>query len=157
MNYGSAEAIITMLVALAIGLAAGYVIWGYGRSDPPRGSNSGTTPARPAPTSKASATKSAASAASPSPKAGAAEKAPAVTAPSSQGAADDLKRIKGIGPKLEEALKAEGIHRFAQLAALDTDQQRALGERLGTIPDRAIREDWAGQAARLAEEDSGAR
>jgi len=34
---------------------------------------------------------------------------------------DDLSRLKGVGPKLEEALHAMGIHRYHQLAGLPAD------------------------------------
>jgi predicted flap endonuclease-1-like 5' DNA nuclease len=39
---------------------------------------------------------------------------------------DDLKEIEGIGPKIESVLNAAGIQTFAQLAAADLDQIRAV-------------------------------
>ncbi len=39
---------------------------------------------------------------------------------------DDLKKIEGIGPKIEELLNAAGISTFAQLANSDTDQIKTI-------------------------------
>lgn len=65
------------------------------------------------------------------------------------GKADDLKKIEGIGPKLEQVLNGRGIRRFADLAALDDTALAALDEAIG-LGGRAIRDDWAGQARALA-------
>lgn len=65
------------------------------------------------------------------------------------GRADDLKKIEGIGPKLEQVLNARGIRRFADLAALDGAELEALDAAIG-LGGRAIRDDWAGQARKLA-------
>jgi predicted flap endonuclease-1-like 5' DNA nuclease len=74
------------------------------------------------------------------------EVAPAA-APAPLTEVDDLERILGIGPKITARLKAEGIHSFAQLAALDAEHIRGL---LGDAAGRARWLDtWAVQA-RLA-------
>ncbi|SSC72536.1 unnamed protein product [Ciceribacter sp. T2.26MG-112.2] len=65
------------------------------------------------------------------------------------GRADDLKKIEGIGPKLEQVLNARGIRRFADLAALAAAELEALDAAIG-LDGRAIRDDWAGQARKLA-------
>lgn len=65
------------------------------------------------------------------------------------GRADDLKKIEGIGPKLEQVLNARGIRRFADLVALDAAELEALDAAIG-LDGRAIRDDWAGQARKLA-------
>lgn len=80
------------------------------------------------------------------------KKAAAVTvakSAKSNGRADDLKKIEGIGPKLEQVLNARGIRRFADLAALDAAELEALDAAIG-LDGRAIRDDWAGQARKLA-------
>ncbi len=69
------------------------------------------------------------------------------------GAPDDLQLIKGIGPKLEAWLYDKGITTFEQVAALTQDEVDAL-ETEQSFPDRIDREDWRGQAARLAAEKS---
>ena len=76
-------------------------------------------------------------------------KAPAVKTAKANGKADDLKRIDGIGPKLEQVLNGRGIRRFADLAVLDAAELEALDQAIG-LDGRAIRDDWAGQARKLA-------
>ncbi len=66
-----------------------------------------------------------------------------------EGAADDLTRISGIGPKLSEALKGVGIHHFRQIAALSAAQLAELDEKLA-LRGRATRDKWIAQAKKLA-------
>ncbi|MCA1439116.1 NADH:ubiquinone oxidoreductase [Ensifer sp. IC4062] len=63
-------------------------------------------------------------------------------------AADDLKRISGIGPKLEQVLNARGIRRFADIAALGEAEVARLDKELG-FDGRILRDDWVGQAKAL--------
>lgn len=65
------------------------------------------------------------------------------------GEADDLKRIKGIGPKIESILNDEGITTFRQVAELDDETIDRLGETLGAFRGRIERDDWVGSARRL--------
>jgi len=53
-----------------------------------------------------------------------AEKAP--EAPAKSAAADDLKKIEGIGPKLAEVLTAAGIDTYAKMAAADPEKIREI-------------------------------
>ncbi len=64
-------------------------------------------------------------------------------------ARDNLKRIKGIGPKNEDALNALGIFTFAQIASWSPADIDWIESQL-SFPDRIGREDWTGQAALLA-------
>ncbi|MDE2362237.1 MAG: cell envelope biogenesis protein TolA [Hyphomicrobiales bacterium] len=64
-------------------------------------------------------------------------------------AADDLKRIKGIGPKNEGALNALGVRRFSQIAAWTPENARWVGEHM-SFPGRIERERWVEQARLLA-------
>ncbi|KQW30877.1 hypothetical protein ASE36_00815 [Rhizobium sp. Root274] len=64
------------------------------------------------------------------------------------GKADDLKRIDGIGPKLEQMLKGRGISGFQQIAELEPEALAALDSELG-LDGRTLRDDWTGQAKRL--------
>ena len=75
------------------------------------------------------------------------EATPAVTMPS--GGADDLKRIKGIGPKNENALNELGIYTFAQIAEWTDAQVNWVESRL-EFPGRIQREEWISQAKLLA-------
>lgn len=75
--------------------------------------------------------------------------APAPKPKKTTGRSDDLKKIDGIGPKVEQILKGRGITRFQDLAAMDETALQALDTELG-LDGRMLRDDWAGQALRLA-------
>jgi large subunit ribosomal protein L21 len=77
-------------------------------------------------------------------KAAKAEKAPAPAA-----AADDLKKLSGVGPALEKKLVAAGITTFAQVAAWTDADVTAMDEQL-SFKGRIEREGWIAQAAELA-------
>ena len=64
-------------------------------------------------------------------------------------ACDDLKRIRGIGPAIEEKLHARGIFRFEQLAALDARSIAQLDAVLD-FKGRIERDNWVRQASLLA-------
>lgn len=70
-------------------------------------------------------------------------------AAASDGPADDLKRITGVGPWIERQLNAMGINRFAQIAAWTSDDVARIGARVA-IPGRIERDNWIGQAHALA-------
>lgn len=63
--------------------------------------------------------------------------------------ADDLRRIKGIGPRYQATLKSLGIHRFMQIAAWTPDEVAWISYYL-TGSDRLKREVWVSQAKILA-------
>lgn len=65
------------------------------------------------------------------------------------GAADDLKLIYGVGPKLEERLNGLGIFHFDQIAALTAASAQWLEEQLEAFGSVA-RDQWIDQAAKLA-------
>lgn len=62
---------------------------------------------------------------------------------------DDLKRIRGVGPKLERLLNQNGITTFAQLAGLTDAEVTALDEQLGEFRGRIARDGWLEQAREL--------
>ncbi|KUJ76773.1 hypothetical protein AVO45_09705 [Ruegeria marisrubri] len=66
-----------------------------------------------------------------------------------EGGADDLKLLKGVGPKLEEKLNDLGIFHFDQIAAWTPDQVAWVDERL-SFKGRIERDNWIEQAASLA-------
>lgn len=63
-------------------------------------------------------------------------------------AADDLKSISGIGPKLEKVLNGLGISTYEQVAKLTKAEIAKLDDQLG-FAGRIERDDWLGQARRL--------
>lgn len=72
---------------------------------------------------------------------------------SAPSAADELTRMKGVGPKLAERLNALGITSFDQIATLTPEQAEALDAQLGTFQGRIHRDRWIEQAGFLARGD----
>jgi predicted flap endonuclease-1-like 5' DNA nuclease len=66
------------------------------------------------------------------------------------GAADDLKRIKGIGPKLEQLCHSLGFYHFDQIAAWTADEISWVDDNLEGFKGRVTRDDWVAQARILA-------
>lgn len=64
--------------------------------------------------------------------------------------ADDLKKIKGVGPKLETLLNSMGIFHFDQIAAWSTAELAWIDENLEGFKGRASRDEWIAQAKTLA-------
>lgn len=64
-------------------------------------------------------------------------------------AADDLTRIEGVGPKIADLLRADGIGTFAQLAGADVDRLRRVLADAGSRFQLADPSTWPHQA-RLA-------
>lgn len=65
-------------------------------------------------------------------------------------AADDLTRIHGIGPMLQNWLAGYGIERVEQIAAWDDADVARYAGMMGRMGHRIRGEDWVGQARRLA-------
>jgi len=63
--------------------------------------------------------------------------------------ADDLKKVKGIGPKMEVTLNQIGIFTFAQVSKMTAKEYDLLDTITDSFPGRAQRDDWAGQADKL--------
>lgn len=64
---------------------------------------------------------------------------------------DDLKKIKGIGPKLESMLLGIGVYYYRQISGWSDAQVAEVDDRLTAFKGRIIRDDWRGQAKVLAE------
>jgi len=77
------------------------------------------------------------------------EDRPAIAA--AVGPADDLSRIKGIGPKLQELCNSLGIERFDQIGAWTSRDVAAVDQHLGNFTGRITRDEWIVQARLLAE------
>ena len=101
----------------------------------------------PAPTSSVEAMPDAAPAA---PVGGAAAATPQFMSAPRETGPDDLKQIKGIGPKLENTLHNMGIYHYDQIAAWGPAEQAWMDDNLEGFKGRATRDQWVAQAQILA-------
>lgn len=67
-----------------------------------------------------------------------------------EGEADDLKMIKGVGPKLEALLHSLGFFHFDQIAKWTEAEVAWVDENLTGFKGRVSRDDWVAQARLLA-------
>ncbi|WP_306116639.1 MULTISPECIES: NADH:ubiquinone oxidoreductase [unclassified Roseovarius] len=75
---------------------------------------------------------------------------PQVLSEPQDGKADDLKRIKGVGPKLEQQLQSMGIYHFRQVASWSGDEVAWMDANLKGFRGRVSRDGWVEQAKTLA-------
>ena len=68
-----------------------------------------------------------------------------------EGGPDDLKKISGVGPKLEQKLHDIGVYHFDQIAAWGPEEIKYMDDRL-SFKGRIERDDWIGQAKTYAAE-----
>jgi predicted flap endonuclease-1-like 5' DNA nuclease len=154
---------IWVLLALAalLGLVVGWLIWGRapvvapdtGETDRLRADLSACrarTQAAEAQVATLTADLAAARAAAQVAPAEAAK--PLALAAPRGGKADDLKLIKGIGPKLEELCNRLGFWHFDQIAAWTPAEIAWVDENLEAFKGRVTRDDWVAQARVLAAE-----
>lgn len=69
------------------------------------------------------------------------------------GEPDDLEQIKGVGPKLNELLNSMGVTRFDQIAAWSASDVAEVDQYLGAFQGRIERDGWIDQAGYLARGD----
>jgi NADH-quinone oxidoreductase subunit E len=79
-----------------------------------------------------------------------AEDKPAGLEAARDGGPDDLKRIKGVGPKLEKLLHSLGFFHFDQVAAWTDTELKWVDDNLEGFKGRASRDQWVAQARDLA-------
>lgn len=109
--------------------------------------NTGKAPAKPKPApTKAAKPKSAAK---PAPKAKVKPKVIYTDGPT-DGAPDDLKLIKGIGPKFEGDLNTKGVYYYRQIAAWKKADIKMVDDLIDSFPGRIERDEWVKQAKALA-------
>lgn len=66
------------------------------------------------------------------------------------GTADDLKRIKGVGPAMEKLCNSLGFYHFDQVASWKADEVAWVDANLKGFKGRVTRDDWVEQAQLLA-------
>ena len=67
-----------------------------------------------------------------------------------EGNADDLKLIKGVGPKLEDLLHSLGFYHFDQIANWTPEEIAWVDRNLEGFKGRVTRDDWVSQARALS-------
>ena len=82
------------------------------------------------------------------------QKKPRVMKAPRKAGADDLKMIKGVGPKLEDLLHSLGFFHFDQVSKWTAEEVAWVDENLEGFKGRVSRDDWVSQAKILA--DGGA-
>ncbi|MDP3861244.1 MAG: hypothetical protein Q8Q63_06625 [Phaeovulum sp.] len=78
------------------------------------------------------------------------DSAPELLAAPRDGKADDLKAIKGVGPKFEKLLNTNGIWHYDQIAAWGPKDIEAIDARLEGFSGRIARDGWVEQAKTLS-------
>lgn len=68
------------------------------------------------------------------------------------GKPDDLKRIKGVGPKLEKLLHSMGFYHFDQIAVWTGEEVAWVDDNLEGFKGRVTRDEWIAQARDLSNE-----
>ncbi|WP_232496412.1 hypothetical protein [Novosphingobium kaempferiae] len=71
-------------------------------------------------------------------------------------AADDLRKIKGLGPKMLTLLHSLGVTSYGQIAAWTDADLDELDTKLGAFAGRPRRDNWVEQARLLSSGDTGA-
>ena len=107
----------------------------------PKEAKSGATP-EPAPTER--------TVPEPTPAVEEVEKKPETLEAARDGQPDDLKMIKGVGPKLEELLHSMGFFHFDQIASWDEAEIAWVDQNLEGFKGRVTRDEWVSQAKTLA-------
>ncbi|WP_379554459.1 hypothetical protein [Qipengyuania sp. DGS5-3] len=148
-----AENPVRFILAFLIGLATAWWIWGRisanvaeTQAEPVKPAAAPPPPPPPPPAPEPVAPV-AAPEPTPAPVAAAAG-GPKIAA--AVGDPDDLKMIKGIGPKLEKLCNSFGVTRFDQIAAWTPSDVAEVDPYLEGFRGRIDRDDWVGQAKTLA-------
>ncbi|MEX0310819.1 MAG: hypothetical protein AB3N17_11325 [Tateyamaria sp.] len=77
-------------------------------------------------------------------------KKPETLSAAREGGPDNLKEIKGVGPKLEALLHSMGFYHFDQVASWGDEEVAWVDQNLQGFKGRVSRDDWVAQAKILA-------
>ena len=147
-----------IIVAVVVGLVVAF--WAFRRLGVSKGASDGTVvdlrtreaPRRDGPEGNAVTDEFAAATRDVTGEILGVEAHPIVAAPG--GPPDDLRRLKGVGPKLAAQLNENGITRYDQLAGLTANEVARLDERMGAFRGRIERDRLVEQACYLARGDT---
>lgn len=120
-----------------------------GKAAAPTAAKSAPAPA-PKPAAKPKAAAEPKPAPAPAPAAADVGTRPAALDAARDGGPDDLKQIKGVGPKLEKLLHSLGFYHFDQVASWTADEVAWVDENLEGFKGRVSRDGWVEQAKILA-------
>ena len=67
---------------------------------------------------------------------------------------EDLQKISGIGPFIEEKLNALGIYTFAQISKMNSELEDKVNDAIEFFPGRIKRDEWSKQARKILDEGS---
>lgn len=166
MGYLLSQIFLCLLAAFALGLLLGWLLWSRRDDAAPARDDQALATARAriasleADLADCRATSAAAPAvatpvaAAPPAAAGGGAAAGLFGAPA-ETPVDDLKRISGIGPKIERQLAGIGITTFRQIATLTPDDVARVNDAIQVFQGRIEREKWIAQAQELHREDYG--
>ena len=107
-------------------------------------------PPAPAPVAAAAPAPAPAPTPAPEPAPAASDGTPEFLSAAREGGPDDLKQIKGVGPKLEKTLHEMGIYHFDQISTWGPKEQAWMDDNLAGFKGRATRDNWVEQAKTLA-------
>ena len=62
---------------------------------------------------------------------------------------DDLTKLNGIGPYIEQKLNEIGIYTYDQVSRLTSEDIRSITQLIDFFPERIERDNWVGQAKSL--------
>ncbi|WP_432255948.1 hypothetical protein [Limimaricola sp. AA108-03] len=71
-----------------------------------------------------------------------------------QGQPDDLKQLRGVGPRLEEQLNRLGVWHLRQIASWGEGEAAWIDDHLEGFKGRIQRDDWIGQARELTKDEA---
>jgi predicted flap endonuclease-1-like 5' DNA nuclease len=141
----AAPAAAAPVAAPSAGVRAGTLLAGESELAARKGSWSYQAPAAAAAPAPAPA-----AAAAPATAAAATGVKPATLTAPRDGKADNLRAIKGVGPKLEVMLNGMGFYHYDQIAAWTPAELAWVDQNLEGFKGRASRDNWVAQAALLA-------
>lgn len=144
-------AVITVGVGVILGFNSGEVAAPY--TAPQVETTAVTAPEAPAPEAPMPVVAPEPAAVAPAPMAAPApmvQRKPEALAAARGGKADDLKLIKGVGPKLEALCNRLGFYHFDQIAAWSPEEIAWVDENLEGFKGRVSRDEWVVQARILA-------
>ena len=157
MSYLLTQMFLYMLVTFLLGLLLGWLIWRNGQSGSEeiierlRADKADLQAKLNACMAKHKAAPQAAPAAAPVAAAPTTttSKPKGLSAPRN-GKADDLKKISGVGPKMEKLLYSLGYYHFDQIAQWSKSEVAWVDDNLEGFKGRVTRDNWQDQAKTLA-------